>query len=155
MMREYFVYWCYSHDGLLYIGCTKNLTQRYVAHRSSSEWFGQASYFRIAAPYVKDVARAIETAEIKSRRPPNNTVGAGRSQAGAPIRLSRSAVTTAWAASGLDEDDLRDALGVTAQYMRRLLTARAEPSQLMAARLARILRTTLRAIEWRREIEVA
>lgn len=67
-MRDHFVYWMFADDGdCLYVGMTMQPTKRWQAHRRN---FGaEVARKRMAGPYTKQTARAIEREEIKRLRP--------------------------------------------------------------------------------------
>ena len=70
-VRDHFVYHVFDADGqILYIGCTKNLKQRWTNHRSGKPAVVVAfARCKIQGPYTRTKALQIEKAAIFSRRP--------------------------------------------------------------------------------------
>ena len=64
-LRDHFVYRIYDEDNnLLYVGCSKNLDQRWKCHLSDKwsayRWAPFAHHFRVAGPYTRSKAFKLE-----------------------------------------------------------------------------------------------
>lgn len=73
-IRDHFVYRTYDAYGrLLYIGCTKRLTQRWYMHRYERPAMAEATvHCRLQGPYTKSVARTIERDAVRIEDPIHN-----------------------------------------------------------------------------------
>jgi hypothetical protein len=60
---------------LLYIGCTRNLRQRKVDHRSYALWWHLAKTWTFDGPHDYQTARRIEIEAIHAERPKFNLTG--------------------------------------------------------------------------------
>lgn len=69
--RENFVYWIFDSLGrVLYIGCTRTPQSRWKAHRYINPGLAKAAArFKMAGPYTRAAARAIEKSEIREHDP--------------------------------------------------------------------------------------
>jgi hypothetical protein len=156
MSREYFVYWCYSNDGLLYIGCTKHLDVRRYAHSRESAWFAQTTYVRLAGPYERSVARRIEREQIASRLPPYNRMRGGEPSGHRErFGFDKDRLAEAWERSGLSLEQLAERAGVLPAYMQQVLAGRQAPPQLHAARIARVVGVPLGELRRKERWEAA
>lgn len=70
-LREYFVYRCFNTAGeLLYVGCTKRLSQRWSEHRTQRPVMtDQTARCRLQGPYTREVALRIEKEAIRAEEP--------------------------------------------------------------------------------------
>lgn len=70
-VRNHFVYRVFGeHDRLLYVGCTQNLSARWVQHRfDNRHWTDQMKRIRVQGPFCWSKARALEAAAIKTEGP--------------------------------------------------------------------------------------
>lgn len=69
-IREHYVYRALNaSDELLYVGCSLNPPKRVVEHKSTSDWYGQATRYKLSGPYNYETARELERQAIATERP--------------------------------------------------------------------------------------
>lgn len=70
-VRNHFVYRVFgAQDRLLYIGCTQNLTARWIQHRfDNRHWTDQMERIKVQGPFCWRKARELEAAAVKSESP--------------------------------------------------------------------------------------
>lgn len=93
-LRDHFVYRTFDAAGhLLYIGCTKRLTERWRMHRyERPEMVAAAASCRIQGPYTKTVAYTMERDAVRAEDPAHNYCAPSnlRRQADINARAARS-----------------------------------------------------------------
>lgn len=104
-IRDHFVYTAFDSKGrVLYVGCTKNLTERKKAHRSDSDWFYRAARFHIRGPFTYEAGRQVERDRLAIDRPLYGFHPARRTLAAIHERVARREMTRL-IATGVDYYD--------------------------------------------------